>query len=67
MLRSFAVTFSFVMLRVIATIIAGLGLMTYDDATSPAAWLCWIVPLTVLEIGYRRWGWGEQRITMPAG
>ena len=66
MLRSFAVTFSFVILRVIATIIAGLGLMTYDDATSPAAWLCWIVPLTVLEIGYRRWGWGEQRITMPA-
>ena len=57
MVRSFAITFSFVTLRVIATVIASLGLMTYDDATSPAAWLCWIIPLTVLEIGYRRWRW----------
>jgi hypothetical protein len=62
MLRSFVVTFSFVTLRVIATIIAASGLMSYDDATSPAAWLCWVVPLTVVEIGLRRWGWAGRQL-----
>lgn len=58
MLRSFVVTFGFVTLRVVVAIIAGLGLMSEDDANSPAAWLCWVVPLAVLEIGFRRWRWG---------
>jgi uncharacterized membrane protein YozB (DUF420 family) len=62
MLRSYAVTFGFVTLRVIVAIIAGLGLMSEDDANSPAAWLCWVVPLAVLEIGYRRWRWGAPQI-----
>jgi hypothetical protein len=61
MVRSYVVTFGFVTLRVIVAIIAGLGLMTEDDANSPAAWLCWIVPLAVLEIGYRRRRWGARR------
>jgi uncharacterized membrane protein YozB (DUF420 family) len=65
MIRSFAVTFSFVTLRVIATMIASLGLMSYDDATSPAAWLCWIVPLAIVEIGHRRWHWGGERVNLP--
>jgi uncharacterized membrane protein YozB (DUF420 family) len=63
MIRSFLVTFGFVTLRVIVAIIAGLGLMTEEDANSPAAWLCWIVPLAVLEIGYRRWRWSSPRTT----
>jgi uncharacterized membrane protein YozB (DUF420 family) len=55
MIRSFLVTFGFVTLRVIVAIIAGFALMTEDDASSPAAWLCWVVPLAVFEIIYRRW------------
>ena len=55
MIRSFVVTFGFVTLRVIVACIAGLGLMSEDDANSPAAWLCWIVPLALLEFADRRW------------
>jgi uncharacterized membrane protein YozB (DUF420 family) len=54
MIRSYVVTFSFVTLRVIAAIIAWLGIMTYDDATTPAAWLCWVLPLLLLEIAFLR-------------
>ena len=57
MIRSYAVTFGFVTLRLIVNAISGLGLMTEDAAGTPAAWLCWTVPLLLLEIGYRRWGW----------
>ena len=54
MIRSFIVTFGFVSLRVIVAIIAGLGLMGQEDANSPAAWRCWILPLTVFEVAFRR-------------
>ncbi len=58
MIRSYVVTFGFVTFRVIAKLIAASNLMTAEDASSPAAWLCWVVPLAVLEISSRRWGWG---------
>ena len=57
MIRSYAVTFGFVTLRLIVNAISGLGLMTDDAANTPAAWLCWVVPLLVLEMGFRQWGY----------
>jgi hypothetical protein len=65
MLRSYIVTFSFVSLRVIALIIAAFGWMSYDDATSPAAWICWVLPLAVFEVGYRRFGWHRALQSSP--
>jgi uncharacterized membrane protein len=56
MLRSYLVTFGFVILR---TVEAGLmrGGMSEDAAVGLAAWLCWTVPLLVFE--FIRWRRGR--------
>ena len=53
MIRSYVVTFGFVMLRLIQDALMALGLANEDDSVAVAAWLCWTVPLALTEVVFR--------------
>jgi uncharacterized membrane protein len=53
MIRSFALTFAAVMLRIYIPILAGLG-VEFDEVYQTAAWMCWVPNLIVAEHLIRR-------------
>lgn len=54
MLRSYVITFSFVVLRLITAAMAAAGIGTEDSRFDAAAWLSWVIPLLLLEVYLRR-------------
>lgn len=57
MLRSYVVTFGFVSLRVIQLILMSVGGLDEDTSVGIAAWLCWVIPLPLVEILLRSRRW----------
>ena len=49
MIRSYAVTFAFVMFRVIVEVLEVAGIGTMTERLTAASWLCWSVPLLITE------------------
>jgi uncharacterized membrane protein len=50
MIRSYVVTFGFVIFRVVDETLSGFGLGTFDERIALASWSCWAVPLLVTEL-----------------
>jgi predicted membrane protein DUF2306 len=61
-LRSYVVTFGFVTLRAIEGTLRTLGVGNDDSRFSVAAWLCWTVPLLLLELALR---WPRRLASAP--
>ena len=49
MIRSYVVTLAFVVFRAIVAALTAFGVGTFEERASVAAWLCWAVPLVLLE------------------
>jgi uncharacterized membrane protein YozB (DUF420 family) len=64
MLRSYVVTFGFVVLRVIVSMMTALNLGSDDGRYDLAAWACWVLPLVLIQLYFR----GDRRrpFTAPA-
>jgi uncharacterized membrane protein YozB (DUF420 family) len=54
MLRSYVITFSFVVLRLMTAAMEAAGIGTEDSRFDAAAWLSWVIPLLLLELYLRR-------------
>jgi uncharacterized membrane protein len=51
MLRSYTVTFAFVVFRLVSDVVVAQTGISADDIGTIMAWACWAVPLLVLEVG----------------
>jgi len=49
MIRSYAVTFAFVIFRAIVEVLEVAGIGTISERLSVASWLCWSIPLLITE------------------
>ena len=49
MIRSYVVTLAFVVFRAIVAALTAFGVGTFEERAGVAAWLCWAVPLVLLE------------------
>jgi hypothetical protein len=49
MIRSYVVTFAFVVFRIFAAVTESMGIGTPVERVSAAAWFCWAVPLAIAE------------------
>jgi hypothetical protein len=50
MIRSYVVTFGFVIFRVVAEALNASGLGTFNDRIAVGSWSCWAVPLLLTEL-----------------
>ena len=50
MIRSYVVTFAFVLFRITQPALGAAGIGTLQDQLVAAAWLCWSVPLLITEV-----------------
>jgi uncharacterized membrane protein len=50
MIRSYVVTLSFVVFRAIVAALTAFGVGNFDERATFAAWVCWAVPLLLLEL-----------------